>query len=220
MSPVSLASSAPWIVVAIALSIACQSAAPASAPVAAAPGSARQPPAAPEPSPSNDTPQAEPATTDSAAAPAPAPSASTSAAAEQPTTSDEEGSGFGSSEPGRLSTPSGLQYPPRIRLGKLTVIEGREDEHVLTRGLRRSFGRYRLCYERALAKKAKLEGRFTFRFGVRADGTLANVAKTSTDLADAAMVDCLVRAVSGVQIEARDRGTVVVEASLVFLPGD
>ena len=78
--------------------------------------------------------------------------------------------------------------PPReIYLRQISVVvEGKMDKEILERRLRSALDPYRTCYERALEKKADLEGVMTLRFEVAAGGAVKSVtdvgAKPSEDL--------------------------------------
>jgi outer membrane biosynthesis protein TonB len=105
---------------------------------------------------------------------------------------------------------------PLVRLGKLKVVRGQDDVELLTRRIRTSSGNYRACYERALSKNERLEGRLEVRFEVQPDGSLTNIERVSSTMDDPAMIACVLKAFESVAVEARERSTLVVEAPLVF----
>ncbi|HEY3493207.1 MAG TPA: AgmX/PglI C-terminal domain-containing protein [Polyangiaceae bacterium] len=109
------------------------------------------------------------------------------------------------SEPGRAL--SGLE--PRVRDGAITV-SGRLDRGVIQSKVRAQHGRFRACYEQALARDRSLRGRLSVRFVIGRDGAVSNVSNGGSELADSAMNTCVIRAFYGLSFPAPESGIVTV----------
>ena len=128
------------------------------------------------------------------------------------------GQGFGSGH-GRLGG-SHMTSPPQLRSGVVTV-NGRLPTEVVQRIVRQSFGRFRLCYERALVSNPTLQGRVNIRFTIGPDGAVTGTTDGGSDLPDAAAVTCVVRSVSSLTFPAPEGGGVVtVNFPINFMPGE
>jgi hypothetical protein len=103
---------------------------------------------------------------------------------------------------------------PSVRMTDPTV-SGRLPPEVIRRTVRQNFGRFRLCYEQALGRNPSLEGRVTVRFVIGRDGGVMS-ARSSSDLADAAVGRCVETAFSGLSFPAPEAGSVSVSYPLVF----
>ncbi|HEY4120993.1 MAG TPA: AgmX/PglI C-terminal domain-containing protein, partial [Byssovorax sp.] len=105
--------------------------------------------------------------------------------------SNGAGQGFGSGH-GRLGG-SHKSSAPQVRMGA-SQVSGRMPPEVIQRVVRMNFGRFRLCYEQALAKDANLQGRVSVRFLIARDGSVAASSDGGSDIGDANMVQCVVNA--------------------------
>jgi hypothetical protein len=66
---------------------------------------------------------------------------------------------------------------------------------VIRRILRQSYGRFRACYEKGLARRPDLRGEVRVRFVIERDGSTTNPRDEGSDLPDAAVIRCLAEAV-------------------------
>jgi tetratricopeptide (TPR) repeat protein len=127
------------------------------------------------------------------------------------------GQGFGSGH-GRLGGAH-RSKPPAVRMGATTV-NGRLPPEVVQRIVRQNFGRFRLCYENGLNNNPNLMGRVSVRFVIGRDGSVGNVGNAGSDLPDAGVVGCIVRAFHGLSFPQPEGGVVNVVYPIHFAPGD
>src|SRR5690606_27704784 len=125
------------------------------------------------------------------------------------------GQGFGTGS-GRLGR-SHRAAPPRVRMGA-TEVSGRLPPEVVQRIVRRSFGRFRLCYERALAQQPNLTGRIAIHFVITKDGTAKGARVQRSELAHPVMEACVAAAFDGLAFPQPDGGVVTVTYPLSFSP--
>jgi hypothetical protein len=125
------------------------------------------------------------------------------------------GQGFGSGH-GRLGGAH-VTTAPKLNLGAPTV-SGPLPPEVISRIVRQSFGRYRLCYEDGLKKNPTLAGSITIKIVIAADGS-SSATQGGTDLSDTDVVGCVVRNFSGMTFPAQDKLT-TVSLKLTFAPAD
>jgi outer membrane biosynthesis protein TonB len=85
--------------------------------------------------------------------------------------------------------------------------------------VRQNFGRFRLCDENGLRSSPGLQGRVGVRFVIGRDGAVSNVGNGGSDLPDAAVVSCVVRAFYGLSFPQPENGIVTVTYPIVFTPG-
>jgi Inner membrane component of T3SS, cytoplasmic domain len=129
-----------------------------------------------------------------------------------------DGDGFGNGHSsGRLSGTR-KAHPPTVRVGA-TELTGHLPPEVIQRIVRQNFGRFRLCYENGLRNNPNLGGRVAVRFVIGRDGGVSNVGNGGSDLPDAGVVSCVVRAFYGLSFPAPDSGIVTVTYPIVFAPG-
>jgi outer membrane biosynthesis protein TonB len=175
-----------------------------------APGFAPLPSAADEPAP--EPPAASPGALASAAPPASAVPPPADSAKVKPRPSPES-RGF------RLST--GLPKPkgPTTGVGML-MMKGQMPAELITRVIRQSFGRFRLCYEQGMRVAPELQGRVEVEFTIEPDGAVSGVADAGSNLPDPAVVSCVVKAFSMLSFPAPPRGKAVsVIYPISFAPG-
>ncbi|WP_170319400.1 AgmX/PglI C-terminal domain-containing protein [Polyangium spumosum] len=132
------------------------------------------------------------------------------------------GQGFGASH-GRIGTLGGgaaapsWNGSPAVRMGAASV-SGRLPPEIIQRIVRRNFGRFRLCYERGLRTNPDLSGRVAVRFVIGRDGSVVNVANGGSDLPNAEVVTCVVRAFQGLSFPQPEGGIVTVNYPILFSP--
>ena len=127
------------------------------------------------------------------------------------------GQGFGSGH-GRLGGSHSTRAP-QVRMGK-TEVNGRLPPEVIQRIVRQNYGRFRLCYENGLRNNPNLQGRVSVRFVIGRDGAVSNVSNGGSDMPDAAVVQCVVRAYYGLSFPQPEGGIVTVVYPIMFSPGD
>lgn len=125
------------------------------------------------------------------------------------------GFGYGGSI-GRLSGEH-LVHVPRIRTMPVTV-DGRFPVEVVQRIVRQQYGRFRLCYEKALLRKPDLSGRITVRFVIERDGSVSNPSRGPSTINDDEFANCIVRAFSGLAFPQPDGGKLIVTYPMTFEP--
>jgi Ca-activated chloride channel family protein len=126
-----------------------------------------------------------------------------------------EGQGFGNGH-GRLGG-NHKTTPPQVRMGDTTVSSGLPPE-VVQRIVRQNFGRFRLCYENGLRNNPNLQGRVSTRFTIGSDGAVSNVGNGGSDLPDAGVVACVVRAFDNLSFPSPEAKTVSVVFPIMFSP--
>ncbi len=127
------------------------------------------------------------------------------------------GQGFGSGH-GRLGGSHSTRAP-QVRMGQTTV-NGRLPPEVIQRIVRQNYGRFRLCYENGLRNNPNLQGRVSIRFVIGRDGAVSNVGNGGSDMPDAAVVQCVIRAYYGLSFPQPEGGIVTVVYPIMFSPGD
>jgi hypothetical protein len=119
-------------------------------------------------------------------------------------------------------TPAPLPAPlPRLiaRVMPGTVFaSGRLPQEVISRVLWQNHGRLRMCYEAGLRANPNLQGRITLRFLIGRDGAVSNIANAGSDLPDAGVVSCAVRALHGLSFPRPEAGIVTVTYPVIFQP--
>lgn len=127
------------------------------------------------------------------------------------------GQGFGSGH-GRLGGTHKTRAP-QVRMGT-TQVNGRLPPEVIQRIVRQNYGRFRLCYENGLRTNPNLQGRVAVRFVIGRDGAVSNVSNGGSDLPDASVIQCVIRAYYGLSFPQPEGGIVTVVYPIMFSPGD
>ena len=100
--------------------------------------------------------------------------------------------------------------------GCVTQVNGRIPPEAVQRVVRQNYGRFRVCYEHGLAKNPSLEGRVAVKFVIDRTGAVALAADAGSDLPDATVRDCIVRAFSDLSFPQPEGGIVTVVYPLVL----
>jgi hypothetical protein len=108
---------------------------------------------------------------------------------------------------------------PKIREGA-TSVNGRLPPEVIQRIVRQNFGRFKMCYQSALASNPNLQGRVAVKFVISREGSVSLTADGGSDLPDQGVVQCVVRNFGGLSFPAPEGGTVTVVYPIMFSPGD
>jgi len=124
------------------------------------------------------------------------------------------GFGVGSHRGGPGHAPRG----PRLRMAGNSITSGSLPPDVIQRVVRQNFGRFRGCYEEGLRNNPSLEGRVTARFVIARDGSVGAVQSGGSDLPDARVVSCVLRAYSSITFPSPKDGIVTVTYPLAFSP--
>lgn len=99
--------------------------------------------------------------------------------------------------------------PPTLRAGTLQVT-GRLPPEVITRIVRQSFGRFRLCYENGLRTNPTIGGTVKVRFTIDPTGAVTTAEDSQSDLNDPAVVSCVVRSIQSLSFPQPEDGRVTV----------
>jgi len=84
--------------------------------------------------------------------------------------------------------------------------------------VRESFGRLDLCYETGLRRRPGLAGRVVVKFVISRSGAVALASDAGSDLGDADVVGCVVRAFDSMTFPESIDSSVTVVYPLVFTP--
>lgn len=98
-------------------------------------------------------------------------------------------------------------------------VSGRLPPQVIQRIVRQNFGRFRMCYEKALSQNPNLQGRVQVRFMIDRSGAVSNALNAGSSLPDAAAVGCVVRGFYGLSFPKPEAGSVQVSYPIMFSPG-
>jgi outer membrane biosynthesis protein TonB len=97
---------------------------------------------------------------------------------------------------------------------------GRLPPEVIQRIVRQHMTDYRRCYENALQKNDKLEGRVVVRFQIDTRGTVSKAEDGGSTMPDAAVVTCVLAGFRKLVFPAPEGGPVTVVYPLAFAKGD
>jgi hypothetical protein len=136
-----------------------------------------------------------------------------------PIRATEKGKGFDHALRDKVAPLSAsMRRPPSVRMGATNVSAGLPPE-VVQRIVRRSFGRFRLCYENGLKVTPTLAGRVDIRFKISKTGTVDSATATSAEMAPA-VVSCVEKAFLGLSFPEPEGGKIVdVRYPITFAPG-
>ena len=125
-----------------------------------------------------------------------------------------------STGPGGHGLPAGshVTRAPQVRIGK-TELQGSLPPEIVQRIVRQNYGRFRFCYENGLRNNPSLQGRVAVRFVIGRDGAVSNVSNGNSDMPDAAVVTCVIRAYYSLSFPQPENGIVTVVYPIMFSPG-
>ncbi|APR81984.1 Hypothetical protein A7982_07333 [Minicystis rosea] len=95
-------------------------------------------------------------------------------------------------------------------------VSGRLPPQAIQRIIRQNFGRFRACYEQGLVRNPALQGTVRTRFVIGRDGAVASAQNGGSDLPDAEVVSCVVRAFYGISFPQPEGGIVTVTYPIAF----
>jgi hypothetical protein len=108
---------------------------------------------------------------------------------------------------------------PSIRVGASSV-SGRLPPELIQRVVRASFGKFRACYERAIAKNPKAGGKTETRFVIDRDGKVSAAQTSVSGLLPPEMAQCMQTVFQSLEFQPPSEGVVAVTYPIVFSPGD
>lgn len=119
--------------------------------------------------------------------------------------------------------PSPPAYPlaakaPHVRMGTIVATNGMPTD-VIARIVKYGFGRFlRACYEDASSIRPAPVGRIAIGFEIARDGSVWKVRDEDSDIADAKLVACVVRAAEQLVFPRPEEGKATVTLPLFFRP--
>lgn len=102
---------------------------------------------------------------------------------------------------------------------KYGAVSDRLPPVVIQHIVRKNFGKFRACYEAGLGRKTDLTGRVGVRFVIGRDGKVSDVVDGGSDLPDAEVVECTLRAFYSLEFPPPANGIVTVVYPIMFAPG-
>ncbi|MEI9951724.1 MAG: AgmX/PglI C-terminal domain-containing protein [Pseudomonadota bacterium] len=123
--------------------------------------------------------------------------------------------------PSASSPPSASSQPRLVPLDRASIAEskGHLPSEVIQRIVRQNFGRFRSCYEQGLRRNPQLTGQVKVRFVIGSNGTVSSASNAGSELPDAEVVSCSVKAFYGLKFPAPEGGAVVAVYPFMFSPG-
>ena len=111
-----------------------------------------------------------------------------------------------------------MVHAPKVRMGEFTVSAGLPNE-VVKRIFRQNWGRLRLCYEKQLEKKPKLEGKLQLDFVITPKGDVASPRASAVTLNDPALLDCITKSTKDITFPQPEAGApITVSVPISFAP--
>jgi hypothetical protein len=106
--------------------------------------------------------------------------------------------------------------PPRMWGGACCSVSGRLPPESVRRVIRSNFGRFRGCYQEGLLRNPSLVGRVSTSFVIGSDGAVSSVSDAGSDLPDAKVKACVIRAFYGLSFPQPEGGIVTVIYPILF----
>jgi hypothetical protein len=122
---------------------------------------------------------------------------------------------FGPPEP---RDPSYASPRPKLRQGRVEVT-GDLPPEVVSRIVRQSFGRFRLCYEQGLLHDPMLRGRVAVKIAIAHDGAASSAEDAGSEMPNREVLACVVRSFGSLSFPSPTVGTASVVFPLLFDPG-
>lgn len=127
------------------------------------------------------------------------------------------------SAPSAAAAAPGVAAPAKPATAKAAVarggavqVNGRLPPEVISRIVRASMARMRLCYESALSSNPNLQGTVTTKFVIDRSGAVSSASDGGSTLPDRAVVQCVNRAFSGMSFPQPEGGVVTVTYPITF----
>lgn len=116
-------------------------------------------------------------------------------------------------------TLGGNHLRSKVTTGAASVDKGLPPDAV-RHVARRSAGRFRFCYEKALMKDPNLAGKVLVKLTIEKDGAVSSATDAGSTLPDKDVVACVVRAFTALRFPPTEHGgRVVITYPIVFAPG-
>ena len=109
---------------------------------------------------------------------------------------------------------------PRVKVDVVQVRGKIQEADVLRLARSKGYWPFRLCFEDGLRRTPKLHGKVRFRVAVGSGGAVRGVHKVASELEDADVVSCVLKAARKVVLSSPERGTPDVTLEVSFWPGD
>lgn len=113
------------------------------------------------------------------------------------------------------AAPPAIEEPPPA-----LTLRGHLPSEVVQRVVRLNHGRFRGCYERALGKRPKLEGRVVVKFEIDRSGIVASARDDGSEIGSPELLDCVVHEFLKLEFPHPLDEKVLVRYPLVFSRGD
>jgi hypothetical protein len=117
----------------------------------------------------------------------------------------------------QVSEGLSLKWP--LWSGTFTTVAGRLPPAVIQRIVRSHFGAFRRCYEQGLARDPDLRGSIRARFVIGRDGKVSHVSDHGSDIPDAEVRDCVLKAFYELVFPAPAGGITTVVYPIMLAPG-
>jgi hypothetical protein len=109
---------------------------------------------------------------------------------------------------------------PRVKVDVVEV-RGAASEADMQRAVRlKSYWPFRICYEEGLRRTQKLHGNIKLRLIIGSNGRPSGVEQLATEIGDAAVVSCVVKAATGLGLPPPSSGAPQVTLDISLWPGD
>ena len=109
---------------------------------------------------------------------------------------------------------------PRVKVD-VTDVRGDASEADMQRAARlKSYWPFRICYEQGLRRMQKLHGSIKLRLTIGPSGRPSGVQQLAAELGDAAVVSCIVKSATGLDLPAPSAGTPQITLDISLWPGD
>jgi hypothetical protein len=148
----------------------------------------------------------------------PPPAATAAAASAKPeATAASSAAPATSAAPAASGSAAPAGFPGQIRMGSAQVV-GKLRTDLVNRVVRKEFGRFKACYQAALARNPATSGRVVVKFSIDKLGMVTKSAPGQTDVSDPELVDCAAKAFLGMSFPQPDDGNVQVAFPIIFTP--
>ena len=126
------------------------------------------------------------------------------------------GPDYGGTGVGRLRTRAAKTPDPMIGIGQ---VKGQLDKEIIRRIVRRHVNEVRYCYEQALTKQPKLDGRLVTQFTISGTGVVTSSVIASSTLHSVTVESCIVNAIKRWEFPApTGHGIAIVSYPFTFTP--
>jgi hypothetical protein len=118
----------------------------------------------------------------------------------------------------RMRPEPGMTHPPKVRMGDFTVSAGLPPE-IVKRIFRQNLGRVRLCYEKQLEKKPKLEGKMKLDFNITLEGDIQAPRGSAVTLNEPTLFECIAKSTKDITFPRPEASApITVSVPISFAP--